>query len=56
MRGVTADPNDEAGRIVFDDWGRKIDVLALEGRRARPPSAPSCNSFSRIRSARSIRA
>ena len=37
MRGVSADAvngavNGAAGRIVFDDWGRKIDVLDLEGR------------------------
>jgi peptide/nickel transport system ATP-binding protein len=37
MRGITADPaeGDDAagsGRIVFDDWGNKIDVLGLEGR------------------------
>ena len=31
MRGISADPNEGAGRVVFDDWGRKIDVLALEG-------------------------
>ena len=31
MRGVSADPNEGTGRIVFDDWGRKIDVLSLEG-------------------------
>ena len=33
MRGITADPGGEgqAGRVVFDDWGRKIDVLGLEG-------------------------
>src|SRR5262249_37706338 len=36
MRGISADPADGAakdatGRIVFDDWGRKIDVLGLEG-------------------------
>jgi peptide/nickel transport system ATP-binding protein len=32
MRGISADPNEESGRIVFDEWGRKIDVLALDGR------------------------
>ena len=36
MRGISADPNGGdaqygAGRVVFDDWGRKIDVLSLEG-------------------------
>ena len=36
MRGISADPNegtanDKAGRVVYDDWGRKIDVLSLEG-------------------------
>ena len=31
MRGISADPERGAGRVVFDDWGRKIDVLALEG-------------------------
>jgi peptide/nickel transport system ATP-binding protein len=31
MRGVSADPNEGAGRVVFDDWGRKIDVMTLEG-------------------------
>jgi peptide/nickel transport system ATP-binding protein len=32
MRGISADPTNEgSGRVVFDDWGRKIDVLALEG-------------------------
>ena len=31
MRGISADPNEGAGRVVFDDWGRKIDVLSLEG-------------------------
>src|SRR5216683_6845652 len=36
MRGVSADPNEGtanygAGRIVYDDWGRKIDVLSLDG-------------------------
>ena len=31
MRGISADPNEGTGRIVFDDWGRKIDVLALDG-------------------------
>ncbi len=35
MRGINADeardPVQSRGRIVFDDWGRKIDVLSLEG-------------------------
>jgi peptide/nickel transport system ATP-binding protein len=36
MRGISADPNEGdaqygAGRVVFDDWGRKIDVLSLDG-------------------------
>ncbi|SKA05164.1 peptide/nickel transport system ATP-binding protein [Enhydrobacter aerosaccus] len=31
MRGVSADPNEGAGRVIFDDWGRKTDVLMLEG-------------------------
>jgi peptide/nickel transport system ATP-binding protein len=31
MRGISADPTGGGGRIVFDDWGRKTDVLALEG-------------------------
>ena len=31
MRGLSADPNQGAGRVVFDDWGRKIDVMMLEG-------------------------
>ena len=31
MRGLSADPNEGAGRVVFDDWGRKIDVMMLEG-------------------------
>jgi peptide/nickel transport system ATP-binding protein len=36
MRGVSADPSEGtanygAGRIVYDDWGRKVDVLSLEG-------------------------
>jgi peptide/nickel transport system ATP-binding protein len=31
MRGIPADENGGAGRIVFDDWGRKTDVMALEG-------------------------
>jgi peptide/nickel transport system ATP-binding protein len=30
MRGVMADAN--SGRIIFDDWGRKTDVMALRGR------------------------
>ena len=34
MRGISADPNADGssgGRVVFDDWGRKTDVLSLEG-------------------------
>jgi peptide/nickel transport system ATP-binding protein len=34
MRGISADPNPDGssgGRVVYDDWGRKTDVLALEG-------------------------
>ena len=34
MRGISADPIEGdfgAGRVVFDDWGRKIDVLSLDG-------------------------
>src|SRR5215468_8644096 len=31
MRGISADPAAGAGRVVFDDWGRKIDVLSLDG-------------------------
>jgi peptide/nickel transport system ATP-binding protein len=36
MRGIMADATPESGpsaggRIVFDDWGRKTDVLALRG-------------------------
>ena len=36
MRGISADPSEGdsaygGGRIVYDDWGRKIDVLSLEG-------------------------
>ena len=31
MRGVSADANNDAGQVVYDDWGRKIDVLSLEG-------------------------
>ena len=31
MRGISADPNEGAGRVVFDDWGRKIDVMMIEG-------------------------
>jgi len=30
MRGISADV-DQRGRVVFDDWGRKIDVLGLQG-------------------------
>ncbi|HKV15358.1 MAG TPA: ABC transporter ATP-binding protein [Reyranella sp.] len=31
MRGISIDRNDKTSRIVFDDWGRKTDVLTLEG-------------------------
>ncbi|HEY6981185.1 ABC transporter ATP-binding protein [Reyranella sp.] len=31
MRGISADASDGAGRVVFDDWGRKTDVLTLDG-------------------------
>ncbi len=31
MRGISADPNEGAGRVVFDDWGRKTDVMMIEG-------------------------
>ncbi|UYN94860.1 MAG: ABC transporter ATP-binding protein [Enhydrobacter sp.] len=31
MRGVSPDAGDGSSRIVFDDWGRKIDVLSLQG-------------------------
>ncbi|MCA0247433.1 MAG: ABC transporter ATP-binding protein [Proteobacteria bacterium] len=35
MRGISADSTPdgrgEVGRVVFDDWGRKTDVLKLEG-------------------------
>ncbi len=35
MRGISADQDPDGkgrpGRIVFDDWGRKIDVLKLDG-------------------------
>jgi peptide/nickel transport system ATP-binding protein len=31
MRAITADDNEGGGRIVFDDWGRKTDVLAIGG-------------------------
>jgi len=35
MRGVSADDNGDAaksaGRVIYDDWGRKTDVLTLEG-------------------------
>jgi peptide/nickel transport system ATP-binding protein len=30
MRGVSADAG-QGGRVIFDDWGRKIDVLSLQG-------------------------
>jgi peptide/nickel transport system ATP-binding protein len=32
MRGISADASNDRGAIVFDDWGRKIDVLSLEGK------------------------
>jgi peptide/nickel transport system ATP-binding protein len=32
MRGIQADPNEGAGRVVFDDWGRKVDVMTIEGK------------------------
>jgi peptide/nickel transport system ATP-binding protein len=31
MRGISADPNEGAGRVVYDDWGRKVDVMMLGG-------------------------
>ena len=35
MRGISADADSDGkgggGRVVFDDWGRKVDVLNLEG-------------------------
>ncbi|MCX7361736.1 MAG: ABC transporter ATP-binding protein [Alphaproteobacteria bacterium] len=31
MRGISPDPNEGAGRVVFDDWGRKTDVMMLKG-------------------------
>src|SRR5207237_1294887 len=31
MRGISADPNEGGGRVVFDDWGRKTDVMMIEG-------------------------
>jgi len=31
MRGIQSDANDGAAQIVFDDWGRKTDVMTLEG-------------------------
>ncbi|MBS0550553.1 MAG: ABC transporter ATP-binding protein [Proteobacteria bacterium] len=31
MRGITADATPGGGRIVYDDWGRKVDVLGLQG-------------------------
>ncbi|MGQ0585572.1 MAG: ATP-binding cassette domain-containing protein, partial [Reyranella sp.] len=31
MRGISADPNEGAGRVVYDDWGRKVDVMMLDG-------------------------
>ena len=31
MRGIAADPHQGAGRVIFDDWGRKTDVMTLEG-------------------------
>jgi peptide/nickel transport system ATP-binding protein len=30
MRGISADAG-QGGRVIFDDWGRKIDVMSLEG-------------------------
>ena len=30
MRGISADAGQD-GRVIFDDWGRKIDVMSLEG-------------------------
>ena len=30
MRGISADRNEGAGRVVYDDWGRKIDVMMLQ--------------------------
>jgi len=30
MRGISADAG-QGGRVIFDDWGRKIDVMNLEG-------------------------
>ena len=30
MRGISADSG-QGGRVIFDDWGRKIDVMSLEG-------------------------
>ncbi|MBX9945557.1 MAG: ABC transporter ATP-binding protein [Reyranella sp.] len=30
MRGISADAG-QGGRVVFDDWGRKIDVMSLAG-------------------------
>ena len=32
MRGIQADPNEGAGRVVYDDWGRKVDVMTIEGK------------------------
>ena len=55
MRGLSADPNEGAGRVVFDDWGRKIDVMCSRAT-SSTASAASCSSSSRTRSARSIRA
>ena len=31
MRGISADEG-QGGRVIFDDWGRKIDVMSLEGK------------------------
>src|SRR5262245_58734933 len=31
MRGISADPAQGTGRVVYDDWGRKVDVLSLDG-------------------------
>ncbi|MFN4018159.1 MAG: dipeptide ABC transporter ATP-binding protein [Reyranella sp.] len=30
MRGISADAG-QGGRVIFDDWGRKIDVMSLQG-------------------------
>ncbi|MBS0221513.1 MAG: ABC transporter ATP-binding protein [Proteobacteria bacterium] len=31
MRGISADDDGGAGRVIYDDWGRKTNVLTLEG-------------------------